>query len=65
MFVTRSPDAAVRYHLLVQPNGQPLTGDALAAVLPFVADDVELTGTRYSRGDLEFIEIETGSVRRV
>jgi hypothetical protein len=65
MFVTRSPDAAVRYHLLVQPNGDALTRDALAAVLPFVADDVELTGTRYGRGDLEFIEIEIGSVRRL
>jgi hypothetical protein len=64
MFVTRSVDGATRYHLLVDEKDAALTGDALAAILPFVADDVELTGTRYRRGDLEFIEIGPDSIRR-
>ena len=64
MFVTKSADGTLRYHLLVDPSGAALTGDALAAILPFVADDVELTGTRYRRGDLEFIEIQPDSIRR-
>jgi hypothetical protein len=64
MFVTRSVDGASRYHLLVDEKDAALTGDALAAILPFVADDVELTGVRYRRGDLEFIEIRPDLIRR-
>jgi hypothetical protein len=64
MFVERTGASSIRYHLLVGPDGTALTGEALAAILPFVADDVVLSGTRYRRGDLDFLEIQPGAVRR-
>ena len=64
MFVERGTDGTLRYQLLVGPGGAALAGDTLAAVLPFVGDDITITGTRYRRGDLDFIEIQPGAIRR-
>jgi hypothetical protein len=64
MFIERLPDEQVRYHLLVGAGGVALTGDALAAILPFVADDIELTGIRYARGELDFLELQPDCIHR-
>lgn len=53
------------YYLLTDSAGGPLTGAALEAVVPFVADAVELRGARARRGALLLLKLEQGSIRRL
>jgi hypothetical protein len=53
-------------YLLVDQEGMGLTGASLEAVLPFVADHVEVTGEFERRGDLKLLRVGlAGAIRRL
>ncbi len=64
MFVTTDADGAPAYYLLVDEQGHGLRGEALHALLPFVADPVRLTGQRERVGDLLRLRIDPRMIER-
>ena len=60
-----SSDELVSY-VLVDQDGGGLYGTSLEAVLPFVADRVEVTGQYQQRGDLKLLRLNSvGAIRRL
>lgn len=64
MFVTRSEAGERTYYLLTDSEGNGLRGDALEALLPFVADPVRIEGEVDRWGDLLVCRMDPGSVVR-
>lgn len=65
MFVTLDAKGRKRYYLLTDAAGHGLRGDALSdGVLPFVADDVEITGDVEQHDDLTLLKIGPHAIRR-
>lgn len=61
MFITREPGGVVNYFLLADKNGRAV-GDA---ILPLIADPVELRGDVEQLGDLRIIRINPSEIRRL
>jgi hypothetical protein len=65
VLISAAPGGAMTHDVLVDGQGRPLTGEALEAILPYVADAVEVTGVRDRRYGLRLLRIEAGAVRRL
>ena len=65
MFRAVAEDGTVTLYQLADAEGKPLSGDKLEAVLPFVADRVELYGTIERRGAALVLRLEPGSILRL
>jgi hypothetical protein len=66
MFVTLDDTGRRSYYLLTNPAGQALEGNVLRdAILPFVADAVEISGMLELRDDLLVLRIDLSSIRRL
>jgi len=65
VLVSAAPGGAMEYDVLVDDRGRALTGEALEAILPYVADTVEITGVRDTRHGLRLLRIEVGALRRL
>jgi hypothetical protein len=63
-FFTLDASGSPVYYLLVDAAGAALAGDSLAAVLPFVADDIDLAGQVESIADLKVLRLDESSLRR-
>lgn len=61
MFRCVAGDGATEYYLLVSPGGAA----ANEAVLPFVADPIELSGDIEQRGDLHVLTFDPSNLRRL
>lgn len=58
MLVTQDDRGRLSYHLLTDSDGSALTGERLAALLPFVADPVVLTGRPGRLGNWSLLAID-------
>ncbi len=66
MFVAQNPSGEQSYFLLVDADGRALEGQVLHdRVLPFVADDVELSGDLEVRDDMTMLRLAPESIRRL
>lgn len=66
MFVTIDDAGRRSYYLLTNSEGGALEGDTLsAAILPFIADAVEIRGALERRDDLLIFKIDPASIRRL
>jgi hypothetical protein len=65
VLVSVAPGGAMVYDVLVDAEGRALTGEALEAILPYVADVVKVTGVRETRHGLRLLRIAPGAVRRL
>ncbi len=61
MFIVRAAGRAPTYYLLAGEGGDAVT----EAVLPFVADPVEVTGQVEREGDLLVLRLDAGGIRRL
>jgi hypothetical protein len=52
-------------YLMTDADGDALENESLDAILPYVADTVELLGVVENYGDVRFLRIDIGSVRRL
>ena len=60
MLVATGPASGPEYYMLTTDEG----GMANALVRPFVAEPVEVTGTAERLGDLLFLRVDPGGIRR-
>jgi hypothetical protein len=64
MFVTRSESGEPVYYLLLDDAGEPLEGQAIESVLPFVGDFVRLRGRAVAAGDMNYLKVNSVDIRR-
>lgn len=66
VLISESASGELTSYVLVDQDGNGLSGASLDAVLPFVADSIELSGQLEAREDLQFLRISTvGAIRRL
>jgi hypothetical protein len=66
MLITLDSSGQQTDYLLVDPEGRGLVGASLEAILPFVADAVEVSGAVEQRGELRLLRIDsTNTIRRL
>lgn len=65
MFMTQDDAGERTYYLLLDTNGQGLTGERLKALLPFVADPVSLSGRLERVGNLLLFRIDPTKIKRL
>ncbi|MEK6702051.1 MAG: hypothetical protein AABZ53_07300 [Planctomycetota bacterium] len=61
MLVTREPGGLRTYYLLLDPSGASLAQDAL----PFIADEVEVSGELETQGDVRRLRLRASDIRRL
>ena len=64
MFMTQGAAGDLTYYLLVDQNGRGITGEALDALLPFVADPVKIEGEIARHGDLLVLKTDPTQIER-
>lgn len=65
MFMTENADGQRTHYLLVDPQGNGITGDALDTLLPYVADPVRIAGRVERWGDLLVFKIDVAGIERL
>ena len=65
MFITHDIDGNRTDYLLVDQNGRGLTGDALTALLPFIADPVKIEGRIERHDNLLIFRIDPARIERL
>lgn len=61
VLLVREREGAARYLVLVSPEGRPIN----EAVLPYVAEPIEITGDLERHGDLELFRIDPADIERL
>jgi hypothetical protein len=65
MFASPQPGGQTRQYLIVKANGEPLDSTTLEAILPYVADPVEVTGTVELQAGRWLLRLNPADIRRL
>jgi hypothetical protein len=65
IFASPLTDGSLRYYVILDRDGRPLSGESLEAILPFVADPVQVIGDIGHDGDHWQIRLSAADIRRL